>query len=121
MVVGACLAMPGIIGATMATTATMAVLMMAIILFGYQFFCVNIQTLASDFHYGKTVGSLAGLGGASAVLGTITAMFAVPFITTVSWVPFFILGGMLFPISLLSVFLLGGKIQNIDLDEVKKK
>ncbi len=119
MVVGACLAMPGIIGATMATTATSAVLMMAIILCGYQFFCVNVQTLAADFHYGKTVGSLAGLGGAAAVLGTITAMFLVPFITTVSWVPFFILGGMLFPLSLIFIFVFGGKIQNIDLDEKK--
>lgn len=117
LVVGACLAMPGIIGATMATTASTAVIMMAVILFGYQFYCSNIQTLASDFHYGKTVGSLAGLGGAAAVMGTILAMIAVPLITKVSWVPFFILGGMLFPVSLLTVFLLGGKIQNIDLDK----
>jgi len=119
MIVGACIAMPGIIGATMAVTATSAVLMMAIILCGYQFYCSNIQTLAADFHYGKTVGSLAGLGGAAAVLGTILAMYAVPYITTVSWVPFFILGGSLFPISIMFVFLFGGKIQNIDLDEIK--
>jgi len=116
MIVGASIAMPGIIGATMATTAFWAVLMMAVILCGYQFYCSNIQTLAADFHYGKTVGSLAGLGGAAAVMGTIIAMFAVPIITKVSWVPFFILGGSLFPISIISVFLLGGKIQNIDLD-----
>jgi ACS family hexuronate transporter-like MFS transporter len=119
MIVGACIAMPGIIGATMAVTATSAVLMMAIILCGYQFYCSNIQTLAADFHYGKTVGSLAGLGGAAAVLGTILAMYAVPYITTVSWVPFFILGGSLFPISIMFVFLFGGKIQNIDQDEIK--
>ncbi len=47
-------------------------------------------------------------------------MFAVPIITKVSWVPFFILGGSLFPISIISVFLLGGKIQNIDLDKKEK-
>lgn len=120
MIVGASIAMPGIIGATMATTALSAVLMMAVILCGYQFYCSNIQTLAADFHYGKTVGSLAGLGGAAAVMGTIIAMFAVPFITKVSWVPFFILGGSLFPISIISVFLLGGKIQNIDLDKKER-
>lgn len=119
MAIGACIAMPGIIGATMSTTALTAVLMMAIILCGYQFYCSNLQTLAADFHYGKTVGSLAGIGGAAAVLGTITAMMVVPLITKISWIPFFILGGLLFPVSLLSVFLLGGKIQNIDLDKPK--
>lgn len=121
MVVGACIAMPGIIGAIMSTTALAAVLMMAVILCGYQFYCANVQTLATDFHYGKTVGSLAGLGGAAAVLGTITAMMLVPLITKISWVPFFILGGMLFPVSLFFIFVFGGKIQNIDLDEPKKK
>ena len=75
------------------------------------------MTLAADFHYGKTVGTLAGMAGASAVFGTILAMVIVPFITKAGWVPFFIFGGMLFPIALLCVFLLSGKIQNIELDE----
>ncbi len=117
MIIGACIAVPGVIGATMASTPIMAVSMMALILGGYQFVQANLMTLAADFHYGKTVGTLAGLGGASAVFGTILAMFLVPLITNAGWVPFFVFGGMLFPIALLSVFLLSGKIQNIELDE----
>jgi len=116
MIVGVCIAIPGVIGATMATSATMAVVMMALILGGYQFIQANLMTLAADFHYGKTVGSLAGLGGASAVLGTILAMVVVPFITQAGWVPFFIFGGLLFPLSIIAVFLFAGKIQHIDED-----
>ena len=33
---------------------------------------------------------------------------------TVALAPFFIFGGLLFPVSLLAVFLFGGRIQNID-------
>ena len=114
MIVGVCIALPGVVGATMASSATFAVVMMALILGGYRFVQSNLMTLAADFHYGRTVGSLAGLGGAAAVLGTILAMIVVPMITRAGWAPFFIFGGLLFPVSLLAVFLFGGRIQNID-------
>lgn len=114
LLVGALIATPGIIGASMASTPYLAVIMMAIILAGYQFTATNLMTLPSDFHHGKTVGSLAGLGGASAVVGTITAMIIIPLITKVGWLPFFIFAGLLFPISILSVFVLAGKIEPID-------
>ena len=117
MIVGVCIAIPGVIGATMATSSTMAVVMMALILGGYQFVQANLMTLAADLHYGKTVGSLAGLGGASAVLGTILAMVIVPMITKVGWAPFFIFGGLLFPLAIISVFLLAGNIHNIDAEK----
>lgn len=117
MIVGACIAIPGVVGATMATSSTMAVVMMALILGGYQFVQSNLMTLAADLHYGKTVGSLAGLGGASAVLGTILAMVIVPMITKVGWAPFFIFGGLLFPLAIISVFLLAGNIRNIDAEK----
>lgn len=114
MIIGACIAIPGIIGAaTIATTPYVAVLMMALILAGFQFTMTNIQTLPSDLHTGKTVGSLAGLGGATAVFGTIAGMFIVPVITKAGWTPFFIFGGSLFPLALISIFLLAGTIEQI--------
>lgn len=116
MIIGAIIAIPGIIGATSASTPTVAVIMMALILGGFQFTMTNIQTLPSDLHTGKTVGSLAGLGGATAVLGTICSMIIVPFITKAGWAPFFVFGGSLFPIGILSVFLLAGKIEQIKQD-----
>lgn len=113
LIVGMLIAVPGIIGASMASTPYLAVSMMALILCGYQFSATNLMTLASDFHHGKTVGSLAGLGGASAVLGTILSMIIIPLITKLGWVPFFIYAGLLFPIAIAVVFIFGGKIELI--------
>ena len=110
IVTGACIALPAMIAAAYADTALVAVLIMAFILGGFQFTIVNIQTLPSDYHSGKTVGSLAGLGGASAVLGTIITMFLVPYITTGNnWVFFFAMGALLVPLSVGAVFLFSEK------------
>ncbi|MDR2626472.1 MAG: MFS transporter, partial [Dysgonamonadaceae bacterium] len=114
LIVGALIAVPGVIGATIASTPYLAVSMMAIILGGYQFTSVNLMTLPSDFHHGKTVGTLAGIGGASAVLGTITAMIIVPIITQMGWLPFFIFAGLLFPLAISAVFIISRKIEQID-------
>ena len=112
MVIGSCVIIPGMALAAMATSSTMAVVMMAFILGGFQFVITNIQTLASDLQTGKAVGSLAGLGGASAVLGTIISILFIPYLTqSGDWTMFFVLGAALVPASLLSVFALGGRIE----------
>ena len=110
ILVGACITLPAMIAAAYAATPLAAVLLMAFILGGFQFSVVNIQTLASDFHTGKTVGSLAGLGGAAAVLGTIISMFAVPYITASgNWLFFFAMGAVMAPLSILSIFIFSPK------------
>lgn len=64
---------------------------------------------------GKSVGSLAGLGGAAATLGTILSIFFVPVLTAGdNWTPFFIMGASLVPLSLACVFIFG---RNISHDE----
>ena len=114
MIVGSCFIIPGMVLAATASSATMAVIMMAFILGGYQFVMTNIQTLASDLQTGKAVGSLAGLGGASAVLGTIISILCIPYLTQSSdWTAFFILGAALVPACLLCVFLFGGRIEQL--------
>lgn len=115
MIVGSCFIIPGMILAAVASSATMAVIMMAFILGGYQFVMTNIQTLASDLQTGKAVGSLAGLGGASAVLGTIISILCIPYLTqSGDWTAFFILGAALVPACLLCVFLFGGRIEQLN-------
>ena len=110
VLIGACVTLPAMIAAAYANSATVAVLIMTLILGGFQFTVVNIQTLPSDFHSGKTVGSLAGLGGAAAVLGTIGTMFLVPYITSGNnWFPFFVMGALLVPLSIGSVFIFSNK------------
>ena len=114
MIVGSCFIIPGMALAATASSATMAVIMMAFILGGYQFVMTNIQTLASDLQTGKAVGSLAGLGGASAVLGTIISILCIPYLTqSGDWTSFFILGAALVPACLLCVFLFGGRIEQL--------
>ncbi len=107
---GACITLPAMIIAAFASTPLSAVLVMSIVLAGFQFSIVNIQTLPSDYHSGKTVGSLAGLGGAAAVFGTIITMFLVPYITAGNnWAPFFVMGALLIPLSIGSVLIFSSK------------
>ncbi|MEI7675612.1 MAG: MFS transporter [Bacteroidales bacterium] len=111
MVVGGLIMIPAIITSVMASNAVLAVILMAFVLGGFQFTIVNIQTLPSDLHCGKSVGSLAGLGGASAVLGTILAILFAGKIE--SWPLLFGLLATLVPLSLISIFLTAGKIEQI--------
>lgn len=115
IVIGSCIIVPGMILAAMSSTALMAVIMMAFILGGFQFVMTNLQTLASDLQRGKAVGSLAGLGGAAAVLGTIIMTLLVPKITIGgNWAWFFIIGALLVPACLICVFCFG---KNIGVDK----
>lgn len=111
MLLGGFIIVPSVIAAVMVPNAAVAVILMAFVLGGFQFTMVNIQTLPSDLHCGKSVGSLAGLGGASAVLGTILAILFAGQIQ--SWPLLFGLLAALVPLSLASVFLTVGKIEQI--------
>lgn len=112
MIVGGIIIMPSILAAVYSTSSLMAVIFMAFVLGGFQFVMTNIQTIPSDLHSGKSVGSLAGLGGAAAVLGTILAILFAQYIT--SWLLLFSLLAALVPLSLLSIFLTVGKIRHLD-------
>jgi len=114
IIVGSVIMLPTLIATAYASEPILAVILMAFILFGFQFAIGNIQTLPSDFFSGKTVGSLAGLGGAAATFGVIISMLAVPYITTGgNWIWFFILGAILVPLAVASVFFFGKKIEPI--------
>jgi ACS family hexuronate transporter-like MFS transporter len=120
MLIGAGILLPGLIYVAFVQDPMVAVLVMAVILFGFQFTMNNLQTLCSDFFSGKSVGSLAGLGGAAATLGTILSIFFVPMLTRGdNWTPFFIMGAALVPLSIICVFLFGGKIEHESLKKTK--
>lgn len=113
MVIGSIVMLPALIATAFAPDVYFAITMMTLILCGFQFAMGNIQTLASDLFTGKTVGSLAGLGGAAATLGTIISMIFIPYLTSGgNWLPFFILGAALVPLSLASIYIFGGKIES---------
>lgn len=111
IVLGGIIIVPSIIAAVSSTSSVMAIIFMAFVLGGFQFMITNIQTIPSDLHCGKSVGSLAGLGGVSAVLGTILAILFAQYIT--NWIFLFSLLGALVPLSIISIFLTVGKIEQI--------
>ena len=77
-------------------SAFTAVLIMAIILFGFQTAIGNVQTLPSDLFSGKTVGSLAGFAGMAAKLAAAGLTYLVPWLTTGgNYTPAFIIGATL--------------------------
>ncbi|MBN3581565.1 MFS transporter [Algoriphagus aestuarii] len=110
---GCLIMVPPLILTAFAATPLNAVLLIAVILFGFQIAIGNIQTLPSDYFSGKSVGSLAGVSGSAAVIGVLITTWIVPVITTSSYVPFFILGASLVPLALLSLSILGGKIKPV--------
>lgn len=112
IVLGCVIIVPAVIASVMATSAFVAVILMALVLGGFQITMTNIQTIPSDLHSGKSVGSLAGIGGASAVLGTIIAILFSGYIE--NWNLLFSLLAALAPLSLLSIFLTVGKIEAIE-------
>jgi MFS transporter, ACS family, hexuronate transporter len=92
---------------------TSAVLIMAVILFGFQTAIGNIQTLPSDIFNGKTVGTLSGFSGMAAKLGAAALTYLVPWLTSGgNYTPAFVIGAALAIITALSVWFL---IPNIKL------
>ena len=89
-----------------------AVLIMAVILFGFQTAIGNVQTLPSDFFGGKTVGTLSGLSGMAAKLTAAGLIYLVPWLTSGgNYTPAFIIGAALALIALAAIWLLCPKIE----------
>jgi len=89
-----------------------AVLIMAVILFGFQTAIGNVQTLPSDLFSGKTVGTLAGFAGMGAKLGAAALTYLVPWLTTgENYTPAFIIGAALAIIAMISVLILCPSIE----------
>lgn len=113
IILGLVLMFPALLFTAVAHTPLLAVLSIAVILFGFQAAITNIQTLPSDFFSGKTVGSLAGISGTSAVLGVIICMQLVPVLTAGGdYTPFFVLGAALVPLVFISLWL-GGTVEQL--------
>ena len=111
---GGAIMAPALLGAVFAADPMVAVLTIAAVLFGFQIAIGNIQTLPGDVFHGKSVGSLAGIGGMAAVAGTLITTWLVPVMTTQSYAPMFILVAALVPLSLAAIWLVTGPIEKLD-------
>ena len=89
-----------------------AVLLMAVILFGFQTAIGNVQTLPSDFFGGKSVGTLAGFAGMAAKLAAAALTSLVPWLTSGgNYTPAFVIGAGLAVTAMLSVWVLCPRIE----------
>jgi len=94
-----------------ANTPLKFVIIVAFVLFGFQFAIGNIQTLPSDFFQGKSVGSLAGFGGTVGVFSVIIMNFLVPIVSKFSYTPVFVLIAIFVPMGVSSVYILAKNIK----------
>ena len=112
---GGVIMLPALLLTATAATPVAAIALISVILFGFQTAIGNIQTLPSDFFSGKSVGSLAGVGGAAAVAGVLITTEAIPRIVDASgsFAPAFIWGAALVPLAVISVWVFGGRIRPV--------
>ncbi len=109
---GCLIMLPALIAMANPGEPIIAVLIMAVILFGFQTAIGNVQTLPSDFFSGKSVGTLSGFAGMAAKLTAAGLTYLVPWLTMGgNYTPAFVIGAALALIALASVWILCGKIE----------
>ena len=106
---GGAIMLPALLLTATAATPLYAVLLIAVVLFGFQIAINNIQTLPGDYFAGGTVCSLAGIGGTAAVAGTLVTTWLVPVMTVDGYGPIFALSAAIVPLGVLAIWLLGGR------------
>jgi len=113
IVLGAALMPAGILAAR-AGGPMKALAFIAVVLFGFQFWINNVQTLPSDFFADKVVASVAGLGGVGAGIGSMI------FTLTTGWVvdhfgytPILTAAGVLAPLGTVVLLTLTGTIRKL--------
>ncbi len=112
----AALLMPAGILAAFADNPFTALALIAVVLFGFQVWINNVQTLPSDFFSTKAVASVAGLGGTGAGIGAMIFTLTTGWVVdNLSYVPILVAAGVLAPIGTLVLFLLAGPIRRVPL------
>ena len=109
---GCLIMLPALLALSNPGSAFNAVLIMSVVLFGFQTAIGNVQTLPSDLYSGKTVGTLSGFAGMAAKLTAAGLTILVPWITKGgNYTYAFIIGVALAVIAMASVWLLCPKIE----------
>lgn len=116
IVIGGIIMFIGLIATVLfANTAEKFVAIVAFVLFGFQFGISNVQTIPSDLFSGKSVGSLAGLGGSVGVFSVIIMNFLVPqVVEKFGYNPIFATIGVFVPLGVLAIFFFAKKIQSVE-------
>lgn len=119
IVLGALL-MPAGILAAFTSDAMIALGLIGVVLFGFQTWINNVQTLPSDMFPSGAVGSVAGLGGTGAGIGSMIFIFSTGWVVDhFSYTPVLVTAGFLAPIGTIVLFILSGKIEPVDLKGIR--
>jgi MFS transporter, ACS family, aldohexuronate transporter len=113
MAAGALLTSAGIL-AMRAPDPYVALAWMSVVLFGFQVWVNNLQTLPSDFFPNTAVGSVFGLGGAAAALASILFTWGTgQVVDAFGYTPVFLTAAILGPLGLVVTVALAGRIQAV--------
>jgi ACS family hexuronate transporter-like MFS transporter len=111
--IAACM-MPIGIFAGHASTTTGALTCIAIVLFGFQMWISNVQTLPSDFFPTNAVGTVAGLGGMAAGIASIIFIhFTAPMVARFGYNFVLATAGMAAPVAAVLLFVIAGPIHRL--------
>ena len=109
----ACL-MPAGILAAYTPDSMMALALIGVVLFGFQVWINNVQTLPSDLFPKSAVGSVAGLGGTGAGIGSMIFIFTTGWVVdNYSYTPILVAAGLLAPVGTIVLFALMGRIKRV--------
>ena len=112
--IGCLIMLPAFFFLMNSTTATSGVIIMAVILFGFQTSIGNVQTLPSDLFGKGSVGTLAGIAGMAAKLAAFGMTILMPKLTAGdNYTPAFIVGAALALIALLAVWILIPRVEKV--------
>jgi ACS family hexuronate transporter-like MFS transporter len=76
-----------------------------------------VQTLPSDFFARNAVGSVAGLGGTGAGIGSMIFIFATGWVVDhFSYTPILITAGLLAPLGTIVLFAISGRVGKVRLN-----
>jgi ACS family hexuronate transporter-like MFS transporter len=107
----AALLMPAGILAAFVSNPFVALALIGVVLFGFQVWINNVQTLPSDFFPDRAVGSVAGLGGTGAGIGSMIFILTTGWVVDhFSYVPVLVAAGLLAPLGTMVLFALSGKV-----------
>jgi len=109
---GCLIMLPALIAMSNPGAPTVAVLIMAVILFGFQTAIGNVQTLPSDLFGKKAVGTLSGFSGMAAKLGAVGLTSLVPYLTADgNYTPAFVIGASLAIIAVVAIWVFIPKVE----------
>jgi ACS family hexuronate transporter-like MFS transporter len=110
MAIGALLTPAGIL-AVRAENPYTALVLMGIVLFGFQVWINNLQTLPSDFFPKSAVASVFGMGGTAAAIASVLYNWGTGrVVDAAGYTPVFVVAGILGPLGLVATLLLAGRI-----------